>query len=36
VPTVVVYVDEAEIGRLSGRALDEPEAAFSRLFKDAR
>jgi len=36
VPTVVVYVDDEEIGRLSGRALDEPEAAFSRLFKDAR
>lgn len=36
VPTVVVYVDDEEIGRLSGRALDEPVAAFSRLFKNAR
>jgi len=36
VPTVVVYVDDEEIGRLSGRTLDKPEAAFSRLFKNAR
>ena len=34
VPTAVVYVDDAEVGRLSGRPLNTPEASLYQVLAD--